>query len=457
MKTRLRNIWDSLRASFWFIPTLMVLLSILLSVITVYLDDEADLEFIKELQWAWTGGASGSREMLSTIAGSMMTVTGVTFSITIVSLTLAANQFGPRVLRSFIRDRGNQFVLGTFISTFTFSLMVLGRVREGEDDAFIPYFSVTVAVGLALASIGVLIYFIHHISYSIQAENLIANISEELHEVMNRLFPERVGKPAPKETGEKEAHRIKQQLAGKSFLIRSNQSGYLQTVEVEQLMAITKENNLYVELFSRPGAFVSADTALLEVWPLDVYPGELHEKMNERFIIAQRRTPVQDVEYSLHQLVEVALRALSPSLNDPYTAINCVDRLGAALVQFAQREMPSKYRYDEMKQLRIYADTTTFKGLVDISFNQIREYGSTSIEVTLRMLEHLALIAEHTYREEDREVLRRHAQLIKEQAVKGIKHTYDQERVELSFSKTLRAIALKTSRSPSYTPDRPTH
>jgi uncharacterized membrane protein len=342
--------------------------------------------------------------------------------------------------------------LGTFISTFTFSLMVLGRVREGEDDAFIPYLSVTVAVGLALASIGVLIFFIHHISYSIQAENLIANISDELHEVMNRLFPERVGKPVPKEAGEQDARQIKRELQGKSFLVRSKESGYLQSINMEGLMTIAGEHNLYLELFRRPGAFVSADTALLEVWPLGVYPGELNDLINDRFIIAQRRTPVQDVEYSLHQLVEVALRALSPSLNDPYTAINCVDRLSAALVQFAQREMPANYRYDEMKQLRVYSDTTTFKGLVDISFNQIREYGSTSIEVTLRMLEHLALIAEHTFREADQEVLRRHAQLIKEHSLQEIKHDYDKERVENAFSRTLRAISNKTARFPSHSP-----
>jgi uncharacterized membrane protein len=436
MKNRLRNVWDSLRASFWFIPTLMVLFSIFLSVVTVYLDDEQDLDFIKELQWAWTGGASGAREMLSTIAGSMMTVTGVTFSITIVSLTLAANQFGPRVLRSFIRDRGNQFVLGTFISTFTYSLMVLGRVRAGEDDAFIPYLSISVAVGLALASVGVLIFFIHHISYSIQAENLIANIAEELQDVMNRLFPERVGEPVPSETGEQSAKRIKEELKGKSFLIRSKESGYLQTIEMERLMGIAEEHNLYIELFSRPGAFVSADTALLEVWPLDVYPGELNDKINDRFIIGQRRTPVQDVEYSIHQLV---------------------DRLGAALVQFAQREMPAQYRYDERRQLRIFSDTTTFKGLVDIAFNQIREYGSTSVEVTLRMLEHLALIPEHTFRKEDLEVLRRHAELIKEHSLKEIVHEYDKERVEHAFINTLRAISNKTSRFPTHTSERPTH
>jgi uncharacterized membrane protein len=330
-------------------------------------------------------------------------------------------------------------------------------VRAGEDDAFVPYLSITVAVGLALASVGVLIFFIHHISYSIQAENLIANIADELKDVMNRLFPERVGEPVPVEKGEQNAKRIKEELKGKSFLIRSKESGYLQTIEMERLMGIAEEHNLYIELFSRPGAFVSADTSLLEVWPLDVYPGELNDKINDRFIIAQRRTPVQDVEYSIHQLVEVALRALSPSMNDPYTAINCVDRLGAALVQFAQREMPAKYRYDERKQLRIFSDTTTFKGLVDIALNQIREYGSTSIEVTLRILEHLALIPEHTFRKEDLEVLRRHAELIKEHSLKEIEHEYDKERVEQAFIKTLRAISNKTSRFPTPSFERPTH
>jgi uncharacterized membrane protein len=440
MKTRLINVWESLRTSFWFIPSLMVLLSIGLSVLTVSLDHLEHYTFVKGLSWAWTGGALGAREMLSTIAGSMMTVTGVTFSITIVTLALAANQFGPRVLRSFMRDRGNQVVLGTFISTFTFCLLVLGRVRDLDETEFIPYLSVTVAVALALISLGVLIYFIHHVSYSIQAENLIATIADELHEVMDRLFPEKVGIAQEEEVGERDAERIRQELRGKSSVVRSKESGYLQTIGTEGLLHIAKEKNLFIQLYRRPGDFISADSVILETWPLGVYPGELDQDLNDHFVIARRRTPVQDVEYPIHQLVEVALRALSPSLNDPYSAVNCIDRLGAALVQLAQRDMPSPYRYDDRKQLRLVMEASSFTCMADIAFNQIREYGSTSVQVILRMLDHIAVIAERTRRREDRTALKRHAGLIRDQALMELKNEYDKEKVEGMFRKALQAI-----------------
>jgi uncharacterized membrane protein len=441
MRTRLINVWESLRTSFWFIPSLMVLLSIGLSVLTVSLDHLERYTFVKGLSWAWTGGALGAREMLSTIAGSMMTVTGITFSITIVTLALAANQFGPRVLRSFMRDRGNQVVLGTFISTFTFCLLVLGRVRDLDETEFIPYLSVTVAVALALISLGVLIYFIHHVSYSIQAENLIATIADELHEVMDRLFPEKAGIPQDEEKGERDAERIRQELRGKSRVVRSKESGYLQTIGTEGLLHIAKEKNLFIQLYRRPGDFISADSVILETWPLGVYPGELDHNLNDHFVIARRRTPIQDVEYPVHQLVEVALRALSPSLNDPYSAINCIDRLGAALVQLAQRAMPSPYRYDDRKQLRLVTEASSFTGMVDIAFSQIREYGSTSVQVTLRMLDHIAVIAERTRRREDRTALKRHAGLIRDQALMELKNEYDKEKVERMFRKALQAIS----------------
>ena len=435
MKSRMQNLWETLRTSFWFVPTLMLLLSIGLALLTLYLDHEERYEAFKKLSWAWTGGASAAREMLSTIAGSMMTVTGITFSITIVTLTLASSQFGPRVLRNFMRDRGNQLVLGTFISTFTFSMLVLGRVRGLENTEFIPYISITVAVILALASLGVLIYFIHHVADSIQAENLVANIADELDGAMDRLFPVKLGQAQPQEKGAEEADRIKKELQGKSVLIRSTQSGYLQSIEAGKLLNFATRHGLMIQLHRRPGSFVAAGSVLAEAWPLEVYPGDLEEKMNHSFLTGRHRTPVQDAAYPMHQLVQVALRALSPSLNDPYTAINCIDRLGSALLQLTNRQMPSAYRYDDLKQLRIISDVPTFKEMAGIAFNQIRENGSTSVAVTVRMLETIAVIAEQVQREEDRTVLMQHAERIATQAKKEIDNEYDKGEVDRFFRK----------------------
>jgi uncharacterized membrane protein len=459
MNDWLRNTWDSLRASFWFVPSLMVLVAISLSVLTVYLDDQEYFKDFRELAWVWAGGASGSREMLSTIAGSMMTVTGVTFSITIVALTLAANQFGPWILRSFMRDRGNQIVLGTFISTFTYSLLVLGRVREDSNgnDEFIPYIAITFALFLALGSLGVLIFFIHHVAYSLQAENMIASISKELHEVMNRLYPENLGLPKPEIKGSEDVRRIKQKLQGQSIYIRANESGYLQSVESEGLLNLAREKNLMVQLFHRPGGFISKNAIIMEVWPLDKDPGDLRKELTDKFIVGQRRTPVQDVEYPMHQLVEVALRALSPSLNDPYTAIACIDRLGEAVMAMTNREIPSSFRYDELGQLRVITDTTTFKGLTDIAFHQIRENARGNVEVILRMLDHIAVIAEQAMRPEDSQSLQRHAELIRDQANKKMETDFNKEKMERLYRQVMLALAGKQEVFPTVTKKAPDH
>ena len=196
--TRLRAFWESIRATYWAVPSLMAVAAVGLSVAMIRVDEVLTPKFIGTLSWVYTGGPEGARAVLSTIAGSMITVAGVTFSITIVALTLASQQFGPRLLRSFLRDLGNQIVLGTFVSTFIYCLLVLRTVRGNDDAQFVPHLAVTLGVLLAMLSLGVLIFFIHHVSMSIQASQIIANVAQDLEGAVVRLFPERLGhEPAP--------------------------------------------------------------------------------------------------------------------------------------------------------------------------------------------------------------------------------------------------------------------
>jgi uncharacterized membrane protein len=190
MREKLAVFWDSLRSSFWFVPTMMALGAATLSIVTIDTDRVSNAAFANSLGFIWSGGAEGARSILSTIAGSMITVAGVVFSITIVALTLASSQFGPRLLRNFVRDRGNQITLGTFISTFMYCVLVLRTVRVKDEGNFVPFVSVTCGIALAVASIGVLIFFIHHVSRSIQAEFLIAKVGEEFRNSITDHFPE---------------------------------------------------------------------------------------------------------------------------------------------------------------------------------------------------------------------------------------------------------------------------
>jgi uncharacterized membrane protein len=191
MKTKLLKLWDSLRATFWLVPTLMAIMAIGLSFAMVALDEAVGNRVLEKVGWVWAGGPEGARGLLSTVAGSMITVAGVVFSITIVALSLASSQYGPRLLRNFVRDKGNQIVLGSFIATFVYCLLVLRTVRGDDGAHFVPAIAITLGMVLTLASLGVLIYFIHHVSISIQAATIIGLVSHELNEVIERLFPEK--------------------------------------------------------------------------------------------------------------------------------------------------------------------------------------------------------------------------------------------------------------------------
>lgn len=444
MKSQIFHLWDTVNSSLWFIPTLMATVTVALSFATITLDGAVKERLVDRMGWIWTGGPNGAREILSTIAGSMITVAGVVFSITVVVLALASSQFGPRLLRNFMRDRGNQIVLGTFISTFTYCLLVLRTIR-GDDGAseFVPHISVTLGIVLALVSLGVLIYFIHHVSVSIQAPIIIAKVAEELDRGIERLFPEKLGQSLGENTAPANGMDIPPELDRDGCAVPSCASGYLQAIDTEGMMQLATEKDLFLRVNHRPGEFVVQGGNSVLIWPRQSVDESLANEINALFIIGTQRTEEQDIEFSVHQLVEIAVRALSPGINDPFTAMTCVDRLGAALCRLAERKIPSPYRHDDKGKLRVIAKGATFAGITDAAFNPIRQYGRSSALVTLRLLDMLAVIAEHVRREEDRQALVRHALLIERASRDALKEQVERETVEELYRTVLEALGEK--------------
>jgi uncharacterized membrane protein len=413
MKLWLANKWEDLRDSFWFLPALMVLAAIGLSLSTIQLDKlAADQKWGALLGWTFSRGPEGSRALLSAVAASMMTIASVTFSITIVALQLASSQFGPRLLRNFMRDPGNQVAIGTFISTFTYCLLVLRTVNGTEDEQFVPHISVTVALILALLSLAVLIYFIHHAAESIQAENVISAVSRELHQAIDKLYPAEIGQNQANAKPRGPEALLPARFDNDSRAIASPRSDYLQAIDVERLMRLTDERDLVLAIEERPGKFCFQGETLVRVGPRQRIDDETEDAIRGSFYFGPRRTLSQDIEFAIDQLVEVAVRALSPGVNDPFTAINCVDRLGAALCTLTEREIPSNYRCNDDGVLRIVADASTPAGIVDATFNQIRQAARTNVAVTLRMLETIVAVARHTQDGDFREALARQAKAI---------------------------------------------
>jgi uncharacterized membrane protein len=395
------------------------------------------------LNWGltFTGGAEGASSLLGAIAGSMITIAGVVFSMTLVALSLASSQLGPRLLRSFMRDTKTQMVLGTFVATFLYCLLVLRTIRRAEEILFVPHLSVTIAVLLAVVSMGVLIYFIHHVSVSIQANEIVAQVGKELIERIEQLFPESIGRGA---------HQIPTEPPDTDFIdsfdrearpIESTGDGYLQFIDGDTLMALAMQEDVVIRLERRPGHYVIATRPLALVWPGDRVTDQLVERVNAAFALANQRTSGQDIEFAVNQLVEIAVRALSPGVNDPFTAMTCVDHLGSALCRLAERNIPSPYRYDDQDQLRLITPVFTFPDVTDAVFNQIRQYSRSSTAVTIRLLDTIAEVAGSVHRLEDRLALLRHAKMIARGAGGGLPEDEDRQEVEKRFQSANRLLS----------------
>ena len=379
MKVRLRQLWYHATASLWFIPVCLAVAAIALSFAMIALDTALTAETVRKLSWIYSGGPEGSISILSAIASSTVTVAGVVFSITVVALTLASSQFGPRLLNNFMRDRINQAVLGIFIATFLYCLLVLRTIRR--DDPFVPHLAITLGILLSLASFFFFIYFIHHIASSIKADNIIALVEKDLEKIMDELFPDPIGEGG--QTPDDDA--LPQAFEEKAATIPARGAGYVQAVDTQSVIDLARESDLLVRLEYRPGDFVTKGAALARVWPPEAASEELTARLNNQFILGRQRTPVQDVELCVNQLVEIAIRALSPGINDTFTAIICVDRLGAALSRLAGRTIPSPMRRDQDGALRVVAYPMTFTGAVNAAFNCIRQ--DANIPVMIRLLE----------------------------------------------------------------------
>lgn len=422
----------------------MVIFSVFLSFTTIYIDYRViKTEWIESFEWFTVNTPDGARALLSTVAGSMITVAGVVFSILIVALTLASSQFGPRLLENFMRDRGNQVVLGTFISTFVYCLLLLRTIRGG-DSSFIPQLSVTVALLLAIFSISVFIYFIDHAATSIRASNVINGAKSNLDKAIEDLFPEKIGH-GRKDLGSWwiSPEELPADFSEESRPVAAPSSGYVRVVDNHGLMDLSTSRNLILKIEHKPGDFVVEGRALVYVWPGEELDGDTKGDIEGSFILGTKRTSEQDAEYAIDQLVEIAVRALSPGINDPFTAIMCIDNLTSALCEVAGRSTPSAYRYDQQNQLRIIAKTTTFTNLLDASFNQIRQYGQSSAAVTIRLLESIAVIAGAVSGEIEKEALLRHAKMIRRGGYNGLPEELDRKDVEDRYVKVLELLGAK--------------
>ena len=431
---------EKLLNSFWFLPLLLALLAGVGAILSIRLDIALGDAWVSEVfGWVWSGGAEGARSVLSVIAGSLMTVVSIVFSMTISTLAQVSSHFGPRVLRQFTSDRIVQFTLGTFIATFVYCLLVLRSIRSVAESTFVPYLSVNIGMVLALGSLAILIYYIHHISRIIQAEPLVAEVGYDIQRALASLFPESIGDPVDRDTDRslQPPDQRQWQAAGS---VTAAENGYLQAIDEVHLMEIATQHDVIVKLPKRPGDFVTVGSVLASVLPAERASKDALAQLQSCFSLGLRRTPDQDVLYLLQQLVEIGAHALSPGINEPFTAMLCIDWLGAALRKLASREWPMPLRQDENGTLRLVARTLDFEEVTHAVFDQIRIYGAATPDVLLRLLTTIAEIAPALRREQDRRVLIAYAREIGADGEREIANLTDRARVANQVQETLRVL-----------------
>lgn len=298
-----------------------------------------------------------------------------------------------------------------------------------------PQISVTVGILLAIASMGVLIYFIHHASSIIQASHVIQNVSDDLNKATARLFPEKIGHNQTQLSVE-----IPNSFEEEAQPIPARKTGYLQAIDDEELMKIACKYDLLLRVKFAPGKFIVKGSDLVMVFPGERVNQKIIKQINNAFILGKERTEQQDVEFPIQQLVEIALRAISPAVNDPFTAIRCIDRLSAGLSGLAPRNFPSPYRYDSDRKLRVIKEPLTFEHLVDQAFNQIRRYAQADVAVTARLLEAIATIATYTINPEQKLVLKRHAEMILRGSQQKLPEEQDRKDIQKRYNTVMKAL-----------------
>jgi uncharacterized membrane protein len=426
--------WEELRTTFWVVPSMLVVVSVLLFVITFEIDVAAYHHRLTLPTWIRTGNASAERQVLIAIAAAVITVVGVVFSITILALTLASQQFGPRMMRNFVRDVGNQVTLGVFVGTFVYSVLVLGSI-DSLSPRFVPYLSTSVAEALLLVDLAILIYFIHHIAKSIQLPEVIAGIADDLMESIDAEFPQPVGAPKVEpllEHSGKSVPELLKLIEERGAVVPSQVSGYIQYVGYSQLIAIATRTDSFIRLEHRPGHYLATGRPLAMVWPRGSAQ-EVALALRKAHVTGPHRTLVQDPVFAIDQLVEIAIRALSSAVNDTFTALTCVDWLSAGLGRVSGRVLDEGVYRDATGKVRLIEFDPSYARMVNRAFDKIRQSARGMPAVLIRLIDSLGSIMLDTSSPEQRTVIRRQADMVLRLAEESVSEPNDLEEIRFRY------------------------
>jgi uncharacterized membrane protein len=422
---RRRVVWDYLRGALWVLPSVSIVVFLAAGAVLsrVSIGDDSPLQGL-----AFRGTPEDARGLLIVVSATMITVTGLVFALTIVALQIASGQYSPRLLRNFMRDRGTQLVLSIFVGAFAYSTAGLHTVgvQSAGQQAFVPRLAVSGSLALGLASVGVLVYYIHHLAHSIQIDTIMSTVERETCGVIEDLYADQLDPLAPEERCPDPPAR--------AVVLPSDRSGYIQAVEPEALAQAATSHDLVVRLAKLVGDHVVAGTPLAWAWPRegDHAPADverLRVALRDAVQIGFERTMLQDVPFGLRRLVDIANKALSPAVNDPYTAVQAVHHLSVLLCMLARRRLGDRLCRDEQGMLRVAAPSPQFADYLRLGTAQIRRYGAKEPALTRSLIQLLKDVGSSAATEDRRTEVARHIWLVLEDAKRETAQPADVEAV----------------------------
>ena len=417
-------IWEALRNSLWALPIALVTVAAALAVFAVHLRLPAH----GAVWWLYSGDDSGASGLIGNLLGAMITMATLAVSITMVVLALAAQSLGPRLIPIFMGDTRTKFTLGTLIGTVAYLLIVL-RTVAGTSNA-VPQLAVTLGTVLVLACMILLLFFVHHLARSIVADTIIDRVGATLDAYAASLLPDRrSGSPD-------DALDLPDLAAGQGASVPATSTGYIQLVDRATIVRAAEEKSAVVALAHRPGQFALPGDTLARIVPPSALDDDFATTLRNAIVLGRYRTAVQDLEYSIRQLVEIALRALSPGINDPHTALAVIDRLTASFASIMRRGRLDTIYRDEDGTIRLFQPASDFDGLLDAAFNEIRQAGATQPAILIRLADRLGQLAAHA-RPDQAGPLRRHVTLVRESGARAIADAADRSDLEARIAEAL--------------------
>lgn len=376
--------WRDMWKPFWAIPVACVSTAVVLGILMPLADETLS----STVPYAFQGGPAGARGLLGNITTGMISMTGLVFSITMVILQLASSQYSPRVIGGFLQKRITQVTLGIFTATFVYAMTVTRSVRGeyGDIDSFVPQISVTLAFTLVLGSVGCFLAFIHHITSSIQISKVISSIGDRTLELADRMYPNEAVEGAL-ETGPTWSP-----TPGMPRVSISPQKrhGQITFVDYDALVSFARDHDAVVTIDRPVGHFLAEGQEVLRIWGIEELDDDQTERLYTHLGLGSDREMWQDVAFGIRQLVDIATRALSPGINDPSTALQCVNELHRILRRLVQRESPSPYIADDEGVVRIVHQPQSIEDHIDLAVAEINHYGKDGLQVPARLRAMLA-------------------------------------------------------------------